>query len=113
MQFASRIGFFESRRIAPLKNAITRRSILVVHPPPRGIQDQVANRFHAGSTGITSLIASHPLMLVLCGHIHEQAGFTHRNGTLIVNCALNKNGCGAIIDCKEGAPIDVKMIKRK
>jgi hypothetical protein len=36
--------------------------------------------------------------MVICGHIHEDAGTTTLGRTIIVNCAMNKNMSGALID---------------
>jgi Icc-related predicted phosphoesterase len=112
LPFASKAGIFENRAIERIKPNITAKTILVVHPPPRGTLDRVAGRFRAGSFRIRALIDSHPPMLVLCGHIHEQAGFEYIKNTAVVNCALNKKRFGAIIECTEDAPLKIEMINR-
>ena len=114
LPFVSKACLFESRRFREIENRVTAETILVVHPPPRGICDQVGNRFSAGSFGLRRFIENHPPLLVLCGHIHEQAGYQYLKNTLIVNCAVNKNHTGAIIDCKtdckKDIPVHIKMV---
>ncbi|MCK5349231.1 MAG: hypothetical protein KAJ25_07560, partial [Desulfobacula sp.] len=53
---------------------------------------------------------NHPPLMVLCGHIHEQAGVQFLKNTLIVNCAMNKKFSGAIIDCCKNMSLRVKMV---
>lgn len=48
--------------------------------------------------------------MVLCGHIHEQAGYQFLNNTLVVNSAMNKKFSGAIIDYDNAMPLNVNMI---
>lgn len=112
LPFVTKTAWFEAKAIAPLKKIIKKNTILVTHPPPRGLCDRVANRFCAGSFQIKNLIDSHPPMMLLCGHIHEQSGFKYYDNTLIVNCAMNKNCGGAIIDCVKDRPVNIKMLKK-
>jgi hypothetical protein len=110
LPFVSKACLFESRCFREIENRVTPETILVVHPPPRGICDRVGNRFSAGSFGLRRFIEKHPPCMVLCGHIHEQAGYQYLKNTLIVNCAVNKNNLGAIIDCKKNMPLHIKMV---
>ncbi|MCM2286611.1 MAG: metallophosphoesterase family protein [Desulfobacula sp.] len=110
LPFVSKACLFESRRFREIENRVTPETILVVHPPPRGICDRVGNRFSAGSFGLRRFIENHPPCMVVCGHIHEQAGYQYLKNTLIVNCAVNKNNLGAIIDCEKNIPLHIKMV---
>ena len=110
LPFVSKICFKEVQRLDGLKHSITPKTILVVHPPPRGICDKVMNNFSAGSFGLRHLIENHPPLMVLCGHIHEQAGYQFFQNVLVVNCAMNKTCSGAIIDCGKDMHLKVKMI---
>ncbi|MCD4721513.1 MAG: metallophosphoesterase [Desulfobacula sp.] len=110
LPFLSKICFKETQRLDSLKHSITPETILVVHPPPRGICDKVGNRFSAGSFHLKTLIENHPPLMVLCGHIHEQAGYQFFKNILVVNCAMNKKFGGAIIDCSKGLPLKIKMV---
>ncbi|MBT4875925.1 MAG: phosphoesterase [Desulfobacula sp.] len=111
LPFLSKISFRETHFLDRLKPSITPDTILVVHPPPRGVCDKVGNRFSAGSIGLRNFIENHPPLMVLCGHIHEQAGYQFLKNTLVVNCAMNKNSGGAIIDSCKNMPLKVKMIQ--
>ncbi len=95
--FRSRIGWLERRRLEHLAPLIDSRTILVTHPPPWGVRDRVAGRWHAGSSGLRRLIEMTPPAVLICGHIHEAAGIEEIGPTLVVNCALGKRGRGAII----------------
>lgn len=110
LPFLSKICFRETQRLDRLKHSITPETILVVHPPPRDVCDKVGNRFNAGSFGLRRLIENHPPLMVLCGHIHEQAGYQFFKNSLVVNCAMNKTCSGAIIDCGKDMSLKVKMI---
>ena len=93
----SRIGWSETKSLAHLGSLIDAHSILVAHPPPYGVRDRVAGRWRAGSRGLRRLIAAKSPAIVICGHIHEAAGIAWLGRTLVVNCALGKQGQGAII----------------
>jgi len=110
LPFISKICFNETQRLDVLKPYITQETILVVHPPPRGVCDKVGNKFRAGSFCLKKFIENHPPLMVLCGHIHEQAGYQFLKNTLVVNCAMNKNFSGAIIDSCKNMLLKVKMI---
>ena len=111
LPFLSKICLRETSCIGHIEHAITPETILVVHTPPRGICDKAGNKFSAGSFQLKAFIEKHPPLMVLCGHIHEQAGYQFLNNTLIVNCALNRKFSGAIIDYDNGMPPEVEMIR--
>ncbi len=95
--FRSRIGWSEGRRLERLAGLVDHRTIVVAHPPPWGVRDRVAGRWHAGSRGLRRLVDKVAPAIVICGHIHEAAGIERIGPTLVVNCALGKQGRGAII----------------
>ncbi len=105
LPFASRICMEEKGRLKHLLPQMTQETLLVVHPPPRGICDRVGNRFSAGSRNLLEFIERTQPRMVLCGHIHEQAGMDFVDKTRVVNCAMNPKSRGALIDLeKEGLP---------
>jgi len=110
LPFLSKICFRENERLKTLENSITPETILVSHPPPRGICDKAGNKFSAGSYQLRTFIDNHPPFILLCGHIHEQAGYQYLNKTLVVNCAMNKKYSGAIIDIETDRSLRVNMI---
>ncbi len=112
LPFLSKLKWNETHHLNQFKQTITRHTILVAHAPPRGICDKVANRYSAGSFQFKNLIENHPPLLVLCGHVHEQAGYGYLNSTPIINCAMNKIYAGAIIECDINQKIEIKMIER-
>lgn len=111
LPFLSKIRFRETPCLEAAAQKITCKTILVVHPPPRGICDRVGNRFRAGSIGLRRLIETHSPQLVLCGHIHEQAGYQFFRNCLVVNCAMNKKFSGAMIACDKDMPLQVEMVE--
>lgn len=113
LPFFSKICLKEAQRLDAIKYNITPQTILVVHPPPRGVCDKVGNKFSAGSLQLKTFIEKHPPLMVLCGHIHEQAGYQFLKNTLVVNCAMNKIYGGAIIDCCKNMCLRVKMVINK
>ncbi len=111
LPFASRICLGENRLLGKLKPHINKETILVVHPPPRGICDRVGNRFSAGSGNLLDFIKTTQPRMVLCGHIHEQPGMAFVKKTLVVNCAMNKDHHGAIIDLQKDCPPQVNFLQ--
>jgi Icc-related predicted phosphoesterase len=109
LPLASRIGWKERDVEARLRKLVTSQTVLVVHPPPWGVLDQVLGRFHAGSRAVTRLIARAKPRLVLCGHIHEQPGVATLNDTTVVNCTLGRGG-GALIELAAGERPRVTML---
>ncbi len=105
LPFASRVCLREDRLFKTLLPQMNKDTVLVVHPPPRGICDKVGNKFSAGSGNLLDFVKTTQPRMVLCGHIHEQAGMEFVTncipGTLVVNCAMNKDHHGAIIDLKK------------
>ncbi len=103
LPFASRVCLREDRLFKSFL-PLDKETILVVHPPPRGICDKVG-RFSAGSKNLLDFVETTQPKMVLCGHIHEQAGIQFVTncipGTMVVNCAMNKKNHGAIIDLKK------------
>jgi Icc-related predicted phosphoesterase len=91
------------------KKLVDNKTILVSHVPPYGFQDKVFIGLHGGSKDLRNIIDKYKPQLVLCGHIHEDPGFTKYKNTVIVNCSMGKRGEGAIIDLNK--KMSVKMIE--
>ena len=100
--FRSRIAFRETAIWNRLIPRITPQTILVAHPPPWGCVDRVMGKYHAGCKSLEKVIRSCQPALMICGHIHEDAGMAHLGKTLIVNCAMGPACKGAIIDIQNG-----------
>jgi uncharacterized protein len=100
--FRSRIAFREASIWSRLLPLITPETVLIAHPPPWGALDRVMGKFHAGCKSLQKVIVQYRPALLICGHIHEDAGLEDMGNTRIVNCAM---GCfceGAIIDITHG-----------
>ncbi|MBI9091309.1 MAG: metallophosphoesterase [Desulfobacterium sp.] len=110
LPFRSRVCLRENRALKALAPLMTERSILVAHPPPLGTRDRVGGRFHAGSTGLRHLVNQGQPRMVICGHIHEDAGTTTLGQTIVVNCAMNRNLSGALIDWDLEHPPSIEMV---
>ena len=111
LPFASRICLREKQVLSKLPSPMDPHTVLVVHPPPKGIRDRVGNKFSAGSKNLARFITSAAPGLVLCGHIHEQHGKGMLGKSLVVNCAMGKKSAGAIIDFKKDDPAQVKLLQ--
>ena len=108
--FRSKISFAETsllRRVEPL---IGENTVLVVHPPPRGVLDAVLGRFHVGSINLRHFIESVQPRLVICGHIHECAGIGAIGKTRVVNCSMSRNHNGALIDIIPQKELKIALI---
>jgi len=91
------------------KKMIDNKTVIVSHVPPYGLQDKIFIGLHGGSKELRKIIDSYHPRLVLCGHIHEDPGYTKNNGSIIVNCSMGKRGEGAIIEIDK--EITVEMIE--
>ena len=91
------------------KELINKKTVLVSHIPPHGLQDKIFIGKHGGSKELKKIVEDYKPRLVLCGHIHENPGFTKHEDTVVVNCSLGKRGEGALIDINEN--IEIKMLE--
>lgn len=94
-------------RVAPL---LDRETILVVHPPPRGILDMAFGRFHVGSSGLRRFIERYHPRMVICGHVHECAGSAAIAETTVVNCSMGPGNTGVLIEYNPGCILKISMI---
>jgi uncharacterized protein len=111
--FRSRIAFRETAIWNRLIPRITPQTVLIAHPPPWGCLDRVLGKYHAGCRSLGKVVLRHQPDLLICGHIHEDAGMAYLGRTLIVNCAMG-NACeGAVIDIQNGRiAVDILRIQR-
>ncbi len=91
------------------KKMVGNKTVIVSHVPPYGLQDKIFIGLHGGSKELREIIDKYHPRLVLCGHIHEDPGYTENNGSIIVNCSMGKRGEGAIIEIDK--EITVEMIE--
>jgi len=62
---------------------IDKYSIVLSHPPPQGVFDQVGN-LNVGSAAVRKMVEEKKPLLLICGHIHEYEGKQVLGETLIV-----------------------------
>jgi len=91
-----------------IEKLLDEKSVLVSHMPPHGLQDKAFIGMHAGNKDLRKIVDKCKPRLVLCGHIHENPGYTKTNNTIVVNCSMGKRGEGAIIEINKN--ITVKML---
>ncbi len=95
-------------KIIDEKKLLDENSVLVSHEPPHGAQDKIFLGMHSGSKELKEIIKKYKPRLLLCGHIHEDPGFTKIGETMVVNCSMGKRGEGALIDINK--KLSVKML---
>jgi len=83
---------------ASLRPLMETDAIMVVHAPPKGVNDRIANGLNVGSDAILKLVYEFRPKAVLSGHIHEARGIVERNGTLFLNPGAAKDGNSALLD---------------
>ena len=89
------------------KKLLDKSSVLVSHEPPFGFQDKIFLGKHGGIKELRELVDNYKPRLVLCGHIHENPGFTNIGKTTIVNCSMGKRGEGALIEINEDVSVEM------
>lgn len=107
--FRSRLGFREKQVVKQARDLLDTAAVLVVHPPPFGVLDQVMGRYSAGSRAVSALIARKQPRLVLCGHIHEAFGWVRMGGSWIVNCNMAGGREGVVVDMAAGGAPEIQM----
>ncbi len=106
LPFRNRVCFREKLLMDKITPLIDRQTILVVHPPPWGVLDQVIGRFHSGSKMVRDFVDKTRPRILICGHIHEAAGTAKIKDTLVINCSVPKTGKGMMIELGlQGDPI--------
>jgi Icc-related predicted phosphoesterase len=110
LPFASRLCLRERRCLDVLEALVDDGTVLVGHPPPRGIRDAVLGRIPSGSGSLKALIRNRRPVVYVCGHIHEQAGWARLGKTVVVNASMGRGGGGALVDIAVGAQPCVTML---
>jgi len=91
-----------------INEIIDEKTVLVTHVPPYKLQDKVYVGHHIGSKELKNLVEKYHPRLVLCGHVHEDPGFTRFQNSLIVNCSMGKRTEGMLIEINK--EIDVNIL---
>jgi len=90
-----------------INEIIDEETILVTHVPPYKLQDKVYVGRHIGSKELKNLVEKYHPRLVLCGHVHEDPGFTRFQNSLIVNCSIGKRTEGMLIEINKEIDINI------
>lgn len=90
------------------KAGVDEFSIVLSHPPPYGLFDEVGNGVHVGSKAVRKIIEEKRPILCICGHVHEHEGKEILGETLIVKLPPAERLRAAIIEINDS--IDVKFI---
>ncbi len=110
LPFRSQVRYREKAVIKRLSGLVGDSSVLVAHPPPLGVRDEVLGRFHSGSRRLFHLISARKPALMICGHIHERAGTGQVGQTRVVNCSMGRKGGGALIEMSGGRVDTITML---
>ena len=94
------VGLKDNEKISNLP--IKKVDFLVTHFPPYGFQDKAIFGMHIGSKIVKEAIIQLEPKFVICGHVHENAGYSTHSKTTIVNCSIGKEGSCTIIDSESG-----------
>jgi len=90
-----------------LKNSnVDSHTILVSHPPPKGIFDGVRGGISAGSLAVRECMEKCKPLLLLCGHIHEHEGKKIVGDTLVVKLGAAEARRAAIIEIGDEIKVD-------
>ncbi len=108
--FRTRVRMREKKLFAGIRSLIDDQTVLVVHPPPFGIRDRVGKTFSAGSKGVRALVEQVRPAVVICGHIHEDAGVARLGSSLVVNCCMTGTYRGALITMQPDHKPEVEML---
>jgi len=84
-------------------------SIVLSHPPPYGVFDEVGNGMHVGSKAVRKMVEEKRPILLICGHVHEHEGKEILGETLIVKLGPAEKLRAAEIEINDS--IEVKFIR--
>lgn len=89
------------------ERTVERIDAILSHIPPFGIQDRAFFGMHIGSKWLREMVEESQPQYVICGHVHEDAGYDYLNDTCVINCSVGKRGSCTFIDFDTG---DVEMV---
>lgn len=110
LPFHSKISFREESLMKKLEPLVKSGSVVLAHPPPYRVLDEVLGRFHAGCRRLHKMLLARQPALLICGHIHERRGTAFVGKTLVVNCSMGRTGAGAMITFDPNQETTVEML---
>ncbi|MEM2715821.1 MAG: metallophosphoesterase, partial [Candidatus Thermoplasmatota archaeon] len=81
--------------------------IIVSHFPPYKTKDKSFFGAHIGDKKLRKIMEEKKPSYIICGHVHEDAGYDKFGDTIVVNCSIGKAGEYTIIDANKGKIIMV------
>ena len=81
-------------------------SIVLSHPPPFGVFDEVPGGMHVGSKAVRKMVEEKRPILLICGHVHEHEGREILGETLIVKLGPAEKMRAAEIDIGESISVN-------
>jgi Icc-related predicted phosphoesterase len=110
LPFHSRIRLREAGLMKKFESLVKSDSVVIAHPPPYRVLDEVLGRFHAGCRRLHEMVLARQPALLICGHIHERRGTAFLGKTLVVNCSMGRTGAGAMISFDPNQETTVEML---
>ena len=104
---SSKIVINDKDKKRSIEEIIDEKTVLVTHIPPYKLQDKVYIGHHIGSKELKELVEKYKPRLVLCGHVHEDPGFTTFHESVIVNCSMGKRTEGALIEINDVVDVNI------
>lgn len=103
LPFRSMVHLEEKKLLTALSGLVRPgETVLIGHPPPYGVLDEVIFGIHAGSKGFRNVLSQKKPRVYICGHIHHRNGAQYFGETLVVNCSMGKSGAGYIVNPGSG-----------
>lgn len=81
--------------------------VVVTHVPPKGLQDRVVFGMHIGNKSLRNFIEETEPKLLICGHVHEDPGYTDFHGTIVLNCSVGKKGFYSLVELDDDVNIEM------
>ncbi|MEA2054173.1 MAG: metallophosphoesterase family protein [Candidatus Thermoplasmatota archaeon] len=81
--------------------------VLVTHVPPKGVMDKMGLGLHIGNRWVRNITEEKRPRLIICGHVHENPGYTHFGETTVVNCTIGRRGRYSLIEMNDKIKIDI------
>ncbi len=81
--------------------------IIVSHTPPYKTKDRAFLGMHIGDKKLREIMNEKKPKYVICGHVHEDAGYGKFGDTIVINCSVGKKGEYVLIDTEKE---EVKMV---
>ncbi len=92
------------------KLTVDSKTIALIHAPPNGLFDEVAEGIHVGSRAVLEFIEKTPPLLSIHAHIHDHEGEAQLGRTKIVKLGAANKGKAAEITL-EGEKIQVNFLQ--